>query len=302
MTKEHPSRRSWRFSVEPHETSQRLDQVISARTCLSRRRVREILKLGGVQINRRRVRVAGRIPPLGAEIRVTLDESLGREPDFKPEILFEDDSILVVNKPAGIPTQGTLASDRHDFFAVLRRYFVGQELFLTHRLDTGTSGVLLLAKGSGLAGEIGRMFQEREIKKTYLAAIPSHLEPCTLEMPIGRVPRSQPARYGCKGALVDVKSAATVFYPVRPTEMNLPIANWIAAEPMTGRTHQIRVHLAHLGNPVIGDVLYGGLPSSRLWLHAWRIELRHPKSGETIVIESSMDGCIEAQARISNVP
>jgi RluA family pseudouridine synthase len=289
------SQQSWRFIVEPAEAGQRLDQILSARTSLGRRKVREILKLGGVQVNRRRVRVAGRVPPVGAEIRVTVDESLGPEPNFKPEIIFEDDWILALNKPPGIPAQGTQASDRHDFFAVAQNYFADQKLFLVHRLDAGTSGVLLFAKTSEMAAKIGKLFQGRSVKKTYLAAIQGRLEPCTLELPIGRVPNARPACFGCSGNLIDIKPAITKVYPFEPTEGDLPTANWVIAEPLTGRTHQIRVHLAHLGNPVVGDALYGGLPSNRLWLHAWKLELFHPGIKEMIKIQADMGSRIENQ-------
>ncbi|MDR2697055.1 MAG: RluA family pseudouridine synthase [Holophagales bacterium] len=293
MTQLPPKRQSWRFIVEPDEAAQRLDQIVSARTGLSRRKAREILKFGGVQVNCRRVRVAGRTLALGAEIRVTLDSSLGAEPNIKPEVLFEDDWILALNKPSGISTQGTQASDRHDFLALARRCYIGQDLHLVHRLDTGTSGILLLAKGAGPASEIGRLFREHDVRKTYLAAIPDHLEPCVLEMPIGRVSNTQPVRYGCAGTLIDAKPATTDFYPadtpVASAGIKLPDANWVAAKPLTGRTHQIRVHLAYLGNPIIGDVFYGGLPSNRLWLHAWKLEMVHPIIGEPIRIEAIID-------------
>jgi 23S rRNA pseudouridine1911/1915/1917 synthase len=282
---------SWLFSVEASEAGQRLDQIVSARTGMSRRMAREVIKLGGVQVNSRRVKVAGRTPSIGAKIRVGLDESLGEVPSFAPEVLFEDGWILALNKPSGIPTQGTQASDRHDFLAVARRHFANQELYLVHRLDTGTSGVLLLAKTSRMAAEMGKLLRERAVKKTYLASIQEYLEPCTLEMPIGRVPNSCPARYGCSGDLVESKPAATVFYPVEPpsvpAEIGLPASNWIAAEPLTGRTHQIRVHLAHLGRPVLGDTLYGGPPSSRMWLHAWKLELPHPAKRDRIEIQAA---------------
>jgi RluA family pseudouridine synthase len=287
-----PTRQSWRFIAEHSDAGLRLDQIVPAKTNLSRRKVREILKLGGVQVNGRRVRVAGRVPPAGAEIRVALDESLGQAPCFEPKILYEDDWILALNKPSGIPTQGTLASDRHDFFAVARGYFAEQKLFLVHRLDTGTSGILLLAKTSEMAAKIGKLFQERGVKKTYLAATAEHMEACSLDMPIGRVPGARPARYGCTGSLVDVKPAATRFYSFDSTAVNLPACNWVVAEPLTGRTHQIRVHLAHLGNPVIGDVLYGGPPSGRLWLHAWKLELLHPETKEIIEIKADLGFCV----------
>jgi len=282
-------RRSWRFTVEPSEAGLRLDAIIPARTGLGRRSVREALKIGGVQVDRRRVRVAGRTPPPGAEIRIAVDESLGDPPDFVPETLFEDDWLLVLNKPPGIPAQGTEASDRHDFMAVARRRFPGG-LFLVHRLDTGTSGTILLAKTSRAAGEMGKLFKEHGVKKTYLAAAEAPAGPCTLEMPIGRVPNSSPARFGCTGDLTDVRPAATAFYPLdpaaRPTGVGPPNAVWTVAEPLTGRTHQIRVHLAHLGSPVYGDTFYGGPPSGRLWLHAWKLELRHPITGGALLVQA----------------
>jgi len=287
-----PALQHWRFIVDQSEAGQRLDQIIPARTGVSRRKAREILMLGGVQVNGRRVRVAGRIPRLGAEIRVSLDESLGEEPDFAPQILFEDDWILALYKPSGIPTQGTRASDRHDFFALARRHFVNQKLYLVHRLDTGASGVILFAKSSRLAGDLGRLFHDRQVKKVYLAAIPGQMETCAIETPIGRIPNTSPARFGCAGNLIDAKLAATNFYPVDlsidSVKTNLPCATWVGAEPLTGRTHQIRVHLAHLGNPILGDALYGGLPSSRLWLHSWKLELPHPVTGEVVGIQAEL--------------
>jgi RluA family pseudouridine synthase len=279
---------SWLFCIEPSEAGLRLDQIVSAKTGVSRRMAREILKLGGVQVNSRRVKVAGRMPPVGAEIRVALDDSLGEVPSFDPEVLYEDDCLLALNKPAGIPTQGTRASDRHDFLAVARRRFSGSELYLVHRLDTGTSGILLLAKAAKSAAELGKLFQKGAVSKTYLAAIPDALEPCTIELPIGRVPNARPTRYGCSGDLIDAKPAATSYYPVErpsgPDETDCPASHWAAAVPLTGRTHQIRVHLAHIGRPVLGDTLYGGAPSPRMWLHAWQLALNHPATGEKIHI------------------
>ena len=293
MTSGSPQRQTWRFVVEPGEAGQRLDQIIPIRTGLSRRCVREILKVGGIQVNHRRVRVAGRVPVPGAEIRVALDESLGELPNFISEVLFEDEWIIALNKPQGIPTQGTQASDQHDFLAVVRRHFVGQELYLVHRLDTGTSGVLLMAKTSRTASDISEMFQGHEVKKTYVAAVSNPLEQSFIEKPIGRVPKSRPAQYACTGDLIDVKPAATKFYslelPSGLAGLDMPSANWITAEPLTGRTHQIRVHLAHIGNPVIGDTFYGGQPSTRLWLHACKLELPHPITKETLMIQAVLN-------------
>jgi 23S rRNA-/tRNA-specific pseudouridylate synthase len=235
---------------------------------------------------------------------VTVDNSLGEEPDFIPTAIFEDEWLLALNKPHGIPTQGTLASDRHDFFAVAKRHYPNSELRLTQRLDAGTSGVILLAKGARQAGEIGKLFINRDIKQTYLAAVQSHLEPCRLDQPIGRIPGASPARYGCTGNLAMVKEAITDFSRAEPGAIAIGLglgevphgANWILAEPLTGRTHQIRAHLAHLGCPVIGDALYGGTPSNRLWLHAWKLELPHPITKEKLSIQANIS--IENEAKM----
>ncbi|MDR2560337.1 MAG: RluA family pseudouridine synthase [Holophagales bacterium] len=303
-------RHTWRFVVESGEAGQRLDTIVSSRTGLSRRKARDVLKLGGVQVNGRRVRVAGRVQQPGADIRVTVDNSLGEEPNFVPTALFEDEWLLALNKPPGIPAQGTLASDKHDFLALAKKHYPNSELFLTQRLDTGTSGVMLLAKGSKLAGEVGKLFANHEVKKTYLAAVLGHLEPCRLDLPIGRIPGSSPARYGCTGSLVGPKDAITVFSNAGPEAIAIGLglgfefglgpapqdANWVLAEPITGRTHQIRAHLAHLGCPVIGDVLYGGVPSNRLWLHAWKLDLLHPITKEIIPIQANINTGNEAKA------
>ena len=272
---------SWKFIVEESEAGLRLDQLVAGRTGLSRRHVREILKLGGVQVDRRRVRVASRTVKPGTEVRAALDDSLGAPPDLSIPVVFEDDWLLVVNKPAGIATQGTQASDRHDLLALLGRQRPGQRLILCHRLDQGTSGVLVLAKDP--KADLGSQFQERSLRKTYLARVARPVEATTVDLPIGRLRLATPARFGCDGDLLDPKPSVTAFRPATPEETaGLVAGHWVVAEPRTGRTHQIRVHLAHLGAPVRGDGLYGGEPAEELWLHAWKLELRHPVTEEAL--------------------
>lgn len=272
---------SWKFTVDDSEAGVRLDQLIAARTGLSRRKVRDILKLGGVQVARKRVRVASKLVQPGTEVRVALDEGLGALPDVDVPILFEDAWLLVVNKPAGMPTQGTQASDRHDLLAHLTRARPDQRLILCHRLDQGTSGVLVLAKDS--KADVGPQFQERTLRKVYLARVSHPLEAALADVPIGRLRLAKPARFGCSGDLIDPKPASTAFRPAEAEEVaDLLPAHWIVAEPRTGRTHQIRVHLAHLGAPVFGDGLYGGESSGQLWLHAWKLRLRHPVTDEEL--------------------
>jgi 23S rRNA pseudouridine1911/1915/1917 synthase len=272
---------NWKFIVEASEAHLRLDQLLSVHTGLSRRKAREILKLGGVQVGKKRVRVASKEVASGVEVRVALDDALGEPPEIELSVVFEDDWLLVVNKPAGIPTQGTQASDRHDLLALLARQRPGQRLILCHRLDQGTSGVLVLAKDP--KADLGPQFQERTPRKVYLARVVGPLETVAVELPIGRLRLSKPARFGCEGDLLDPKPSTTLFRPAASEEIDgLVPGDWVVAEPRTGRTHQIRVHLAFLGRPVIGDGLYGGQPSDQLWLHAWKLRVKHPVTGEEL--------------------
>lgn len=269
---------SWKFILEPSDANLRLDQVVSARTGLSRRAAREALKLGGVQVDQKRVRVASRLVSAGAEIRVSVDDSLGQPPDLELQVIFEDPWLLVVNKPAGLPTQGTQASDKHDLLALLTRQRPGQKLILCHRLDQGTSGVLVLAKDK--AADLGRTFQERSLQKIYLARVSQPVPAGEVDQPIGRLRLASPARFACEGDVLDPKASQTRFRPATAEECaDLAPGHWVVCEPETGRTHQIRVHLAFLGAPVIGDGLYRGEPDAQLWLHAWKLLLKHPVTG-----------------------
>jgi 23S rRNA pseudouridine1911/1915/1917 synthase len=293
------TRRSWTFVVAPGDAGLRLDQLLSARTGLSRRQAREALKLGGVQAAQKRIRVASKVLAPGTEVRVTVDDALAAVPQMELPVLFEDAWLLAVAKPAGLPCQGTQASDRHDLMALLGRQRPGQTFLLQHRLDTGTSGVIILAKSA--EANVGPQFSAHEVRKTYLARTTRPVETCVVDAPIGRLRDSHPVRHACPGLglggrtctledLLDPRPAQTALRPASPEESaGLAEGSYVVAEPRTGRTHQIRVHLAALGAPVLGDTLYGGAPASQLWLHAWRLILRHPVTGEGLDLVADPD-------------
>ena len=273
--------------MAPEDADLRLDQIIAKRTDLSRRAAREALKLGGVQVERRRVKVAGKLVKPGTEIRVAFDPDLPPVPTVIIPVVFEDAWILAVDKPAGLATQGTWATDRHDLLALLKTQRPDLNLFLHHRLDQGTSGLLVLAKDPKANKGLATSFASRELEKLYLARITAPLEACTVEVPIGRVRGADPGRFGCTGDLIDPKSARTDIRPAKEEEIvDLVPGYWVVARIHTGRTHQIRVHLNHLGRPILGDALYGGSPSDLLWLHAWRLGLKHPLTGEDLRLEA----------------
>ena len=277
----------WTFTTEADDADLRLDQIVAKHTNLSRRAAREALRLGGVQVDRKRVKVAGRLVKPGTEIRAAYDPDLPPAPTMTIPVVFEDAWLLAVDKPAGLPTQGTWASDRHDLLALLKTQRPELKLFLHHRLDQGTSGLLVLAKDAKANPGLAKAFAGRDLEKLYLTRISEPLEACSVEAPIGRIRGADPGRFGCEGNLMDPKSARTDFRPATAEETaGLVPGHWIVARIFTGRTHQIRVHLAHLGRPVLGDALYGGAASDRLWLHAWRLGLNHPVTGEDLRLEA----------------
>lgn len=277
----------WTFTVAPEDTALRLDQLIAQRTGLSRRAAREALKLGGVQVDRRRVRVAGRLLKAGTEVRVAFDPDLPPVPEMAIPVVFEDPWLLAVDKPAGLATQGTWASDRHDLLALLKAQRPDLKLFLHHRLDQGTSGLLLFAKDAAANPGLATAFASRDMEKLYLARLSEPLAACTVEAPIGRLRGADPGRFACTGDLMEPKTARTDFRPATADECaGLLPGHYVVARLHTGRTHQIRVHLAHLEHPILGDALYGGAPSDRLWLHAWRLGLKHPVTGEDLRLEA----------------
>lgn len=277
----------WTFTTDASDAGLRLDQLIAARTGLSRRQAREVLRIGGVQVARKRVKVAGRMVAAGTEVRVAHDPDLPEAPDIAVPIVFEDAWLLAVDKPAGIPTQGTWATDQHDLQALLKTQRPDLKLFLHHRLDLGTSGLLIFAKDAAANPSLTKQFTEGGVRKRYLARLSAPLAPCSVDLPIGRVRGAAPGRFGCEGDLLEPKASRTDFEAVPDgTLASLEGEHWILAKPRTGRTHQIRVHLASLERPILGDTLYGGAPSDRLWLHAWQLSLIHPVTGEPLELEA----------------
>lgn len=218
----------------------RLDQAIAARyPNLSRRKARELLSSGRVLVNQRRVSIASR--EVRDEDHITIVETQTEIP-----VLAIHDQWLAVNKPAGMPTQPPRDRAHISLEEILRAEY--KKIWLVHRLDTPTSGVVIFARSARSAARLSQLFASRQIRKTYLARVdPPIREAITITSPI------------------DGKDAITI---VRPRERDL-----VEVEIETGRTHQIRRHLSSTGHSVIGDQRYGSTVSAaRLMLHAWRID------------------------------
>ncbi len=223
-------------------------------------------------VDGRRCRVASRTVPAEARLRLYLEPPAA--PPTVP-VLYEDEACVVVAKPAGIAVNKTDSTAR---VALAELRGLGPDLRVVHRLDQGTTGVLLLAKGPAAAAALSKAFAEREVDKRYLALVEGSPGSGPIEAPIGpdrRRPRARAVRTDGQPARTDLAQ-----------EFELDGLSWVQARPITGRTHQIRVHLAHVGAPIVGDILYGGPSAVRLsgeavriarpLLHAARISLQGP--------------------------
>jgi len=216
----------------------RLDQAIAARfPDISRRKARDLIAARKVLVNERAVSIASREVAEGD--RITIVESA---PAI--DVIQSTDDWIAVNKPAGMPTQATRDRKERSLEEILRLQY--KSIYVVHRLDTPTSGVVVFARSSEAAAQLSAALPA--MKKTYLAAVDPPLKSdVVIETPIG----GKPAR-----TLASVNGEVVI---------------------ETGRTHQIRVHLASIGHPVIGDRRYGGAKAARLMLHAWKLE--HPAFG-----------------------
>ncbi|MBM4441914.1 MAG: RluA family pseudouridine synthase [Candidatus Rokubacteria bacterium] len=190
------------------------------------------------------------------------------------DILFEDDALIFVNKPAGVVVQRRdHAPDEPYLEADVARHT--SPAYLLQRLDRGTSGVMFFSKRGDVNARLTRQFQRKGIRKRYLALCEGALaEPRTIDAPIARTGAiTFGVREGGKRAVTHVR-------PVRAT----PAGSWLELELETGRTHQIRVHLAAIGHPLAGDWLYGARNAARPMLHAAELTMTHPLTNEPLSV------------------
>lgn len=261
------------FTVAADEDGLRLDQVVPRHVPgLSRRKAREVIDLGGVFVDRTRVKVAGRPVRTGQKIEVNVGGALDRkEPPPEPSIVFVDEHVIVADKPAGLVTAPTPESDRGDLLDQLSGRY--GEVYLVHRIDLPTSGLLVFARTRDANKKLGDAFKVHDVDREYRAVAIGEVVTQTIDRP------------------VDGKRAVTHIEAVE----QLAGATLIAARLETGRTHQIRVHLAGLGTPLAGDTQHGGEKSRtfvprcpRLALHAAMLGFTHPATGERVRFESAL--------------
>jgi 23S rRNA pseudouridine1911/1915/1917 synthase len=274
--------------VPANEGKLRLDQFLAKHLPqFSRSRLQRLIRDGFVRLNNSTSRPR-QIVRGGDKIELTKPplEKIETLPERIPlEILFEDDDLVVINKPAGLVVhpgaghrQHTLVNALLDHCATLSGIGGKERPGIVHRLDKETSGCLVIAKNDTAHRELSKQFAVRTVEKIYLALVAGKL--CTqagvIEEKIGRHPVH---RQRMSATTLRGRAAKTEYRVVQSSHR----ASLIECRPHSGRTHQIRVHLHHLGHPVLGDKVYAPRLAKnfpRQMLHAWKLGFRHPRTAE----------------------
>ncbi|MBR5647722.1 RluA family pseudouridine synthase [Candidatus Saccharibacteria bacterium] len=208
----------------------------------------------------------------GVKIELNVPEDL-KNADVKPEVIYEDEDVIVVNKPEGL-----LSEAKGEYCPEKTLADFG---FVAHRLDRDTSGVMILAKSEEVQKFLKKQFQDRKVHKTYYAIVQGRpkLDTARIDLPLQRdLKRPTTFRVDAGG------KASETFYKVLKSNDKYSL---VELKPTTGRTHQLRVHMKYLGHPILGDPVYGEEKADRLYLHAGSLEVTLP-GGERKVFEAPL--------------
>lgn len=310
-------------------------------TEVSNSKIRRLIVAGSVSVSGRQIRVPGFNLRAGSEVNVLIDEEklfFEKQPDdinyelTPKDILFEDENIIVVNKPTHFPTEAGMVGSRDNLHAAIIRFLFERQkiehpnaknppyLGIMHRLDRDTSGVILFTKTRSVNAACHEMFESHTAHKVYNAVVAVKSSEAakfpvgkkiTVDFPMGRIsPKGQAAKWGKVSEKNGGLSSRTEFEVLKEIKIdkmqgtapfNLCKVSFsqgsasfrdftfllLKCSPLTGRTHQIRVHLASLGIPILGDSLYGGLDYARIMLHAESLTFPHPVTGEIMTVTST---------------
>jgi len=298
----------------PEHDAQRLDEALSAwltealQRPVSKAKARRLIVAGAILVNGRRVRIAPQALVSGATIEAGIDikklfgDSTSRDKAFElstDRILFEDDDLILVDKPPGLPAHPTADARRDNLFAAVRRFLAKRDgaaepyVGIHQRLDRDTSGVVLFTKSKRANAATAEIFSNHQGIKIYqaLTAAPQSsaglMKPeWTIENYLGKIDSdSKRSKYGAVRS--DGDFAATRFRVLAAHPRGL----WVEAIPKTGRTYQIRVHLSEFGVPILGDDLYGfdgSRDAPRLMLHAVELVFSHPTTKREMSVKSPL--------------
>ena len=297
-------------------------------TEISNSKIRRLIVAGSVSVGGRQIRLPGFNLRAGSEISVLIDEEklfFEKQPDdinyelTPKDILFEDENIIVVNKPTHFPTEAGMVESRDNLHAAIIRFLFERQkiehpnaknppyLGIMHRLDRDTSGVILFTKTRSVNAACHEMFESHTAHKVYNAVVAVKSsestkfpvgKKITVDFPMGRIsPKGQAAKWGKvseKNGGLSSRTDFEVLKEIDPESLPdfAPAGSkytflLLKCSPLTGRTHQIRVHLASLGIPILGDELYGGQPYERIMLHAESLTFPHPVTGEIMTVTST---------------
>jgi 23S rRNA pseudouridine955/2504/2580 synthase len=313
------------LTVGLDEGEQRLDRWFRRRfPHLGQARIEKLCRTGEIRVDGARAKPATRVlsgqsvrvPPLPDDAPPQHDRPRVSEADaemMRASVLYRDDYLIALDKPPGLPTQGGSKQTRHvDGLAEALRFGLPEAPRLVHRLDKDTSGVLLLARTRAVAAALTRAFRARETRKIYWAAVAGvpHPRMGTIRFGLVKAPGRGAAGEGEKMRCVHPDridatpgaQRATTDYAVLAALAGR--AAWVAMAPVTGRTHQLRAHMAKVGHPVVGDGKYGGSGqenlgegwgaqlggevSRKLHLHARSLRLRHPVTGAWLEVAAPL--------------
>lgn len=284
--------------VPPGRAGERVDVALATLLGFSRTQAAEIADAGGVTLDGR---VVGKSDRVAADAWLEVTWEPRREARIEPipvenlGIVDDDDHLVVVDKPVGVAAHPSVGWEGPTVLGALaaagfRVATSGppERAGIVHRLDAGTSGLMVVAKSEAAYHELKRQFHDREVHKIYHAVVQGHPDPSsgTIDAPIGRHPGS-----AWKFAVVAGGKPSVTHYD---TLEAFPGASLLEIHLETGRTHQIRVHMAAQRHPCVGDAMYGADPvlSTRLglerqWLHAMRLGFRHPSTGDRVEYTST---------------
>lgn len=272
------------FEVDPSEAGERLDRLAARRLDTSRSNIQRIIQKGSLWVDGEAAAASYRLQG-GEHVEARLEDVELTAEDIPVSLVFEDESLVVVDKPAGLVVHpgagnpsGTLVN------ALLGRGIAGGEdparPGIVHRLDRDTSGLMVVAKGEPAYSRLVGMMAGRTVRRGYRAVVVGEGLPKTgtVDSPVGRDPDNPTLMTAGVG-----RPAVTHFEVVRQAAGH----TMLLVRLETGRTHQIRVHLSAIGYPVYADPLYGTpVPGRRLWLHAENLAFAHPVTGEDLSFES----------------
>ena len=290
-----------RYHLSPHHDGERVDRVIAFFSGLSRSKVSDLISKRLILRNGIPIKKGSEIVHTNDEISMPnlVDEAveeIASDESIDFEVVFEDDSVIVVSKPSGLIVHpgsgianGTLVNGLAAQFPDLREIGDPTRLGLVHRLDKGTSGLLIVARTPEALDNLKFQMQERHVHRQYFAIVAGHVESNkgVVDAPLGRDPKNP-----LKRAVINSGKYARTHYEIDQKYESPFKVSMLNCRLETGRTHQIRVHLAAIGHPVLGDELYGGRTSfnieNRLALHAQMLTFLHPKTKNLMNFESPL--------------